>query len=169
MLVFEHSSNPSLGKATEQPNSQPASQPTSQSTHQPPIQCRYNNKPPRLSVFLYFPLGFSAHSGIGAKFSLYLYIHGAFYNAAVCQCLSYPGIRAPPLSPSGRRLHLDFHEFQGKHGPTTNPTLRTMSRADHLHFRARFIAPSIHSFSRNYSSYAGANACGATGFLSQRK
>lgn len=50
-----------------------------QLTHQPPIQCRYNNKPPRLSVFLYFPQGFSAHSGIEAKFRLYI----SFYNGVL--------------------------------------------------------------------------------------
>lgn len=69
-----------------------------QLTHQPPIQCRYNNKPPRLSVFLYFPQGFSAHSGIEAKFRLYI----SFYNGVLSVRLYHP------VSSSRASVYRDF-------------------------------------------------------------
>ena len=86
-------------------SSQTARQPTSQSTYQPPIQCRYNNKPPRLSVFLYFPLGFSPHSGnrgqVQLSIYIYIYIHTRrrFYNAAGAAGV-YPIPWLPSRAPS---------------------------------------------------------------------
>lgn len=123
--LFEHGSNPSLRKAAKQQGNQP----TSQSTYQPPIQCRYNNKPPRLSVFLYFPLGFSPHSGNRGQvqLSIYIYTRRRFYNAAGAAGV-YPipwlASRAPPLFPPAGRVHLDFHEFRAEtRRPTTPPPL----------------------------------------------
>ena len=80
---------------------------------------------------------------------MYIYIHTYIYTrerSTTRGCvplfiLPWHPCRALPLSPGGRaaRVHLDFHEFPAKRRP--HPLPNAMSRADHLHFRARFTAP----------------------------
>lgn len=120
--LFEHSSNPSLRKAIEEPNSEAANQRASQPTN------------PLFNVatiinhlgYLYFCISLwdSHHiQAIGAKFSslsIYIYTRRRFYNAAgVAGCLSYTlvGIpRPPPLSPQRAACTWIFTNFERKHG-----------------------------------------------------